>query len=291
VTTVVHCRQDEFDTYIGRPSKWGNPFKSGVDGNRREVIAMYRSWIQTQIFLMWDLHELKGKRLGCWCKTHAQPNRACHGDVLVELVNKYYPEEKEMPTAGDSEMVKDQNFETLKSGNSAAKVALTEKAIEGLEKLESAQIGAVPQPEPDMLRELFRVQAMLNNKIFAKQGINFPNTLTMAQIKAAVDAGDLGPSSLPNTWMRNYLWALTRECSELDDKLLKKWWSKDQVDLQQSRVEIIDQLHFWLSLAMASGMTADDVFRIYMAKLKVNEQRQDQGYSAATKVEDDKHIK
>lgn len=182
------------------------------------------------------------------------------------------------------EMTKDEN-------STAAKVALTKKTIEGLEALESAQVGAVQTPDSDMLRELFRVQALLNNKIFAKQGINFPNTLTMAQIKAAVDAGDLGPSSLPNTWMRNYLRALSKECGELDDKLLWKWWSKDKVDLQQVRVEIIDQLHFWLSLALAAGMTADDVYRVYMAKLKVNEQRQDQGYSMETKKPDDEHIK
>lgn len=80
---VVHCQKSEYDVYIGRLSKWGNPFKEGVDGTREEVISKYRDWIQTQPYLVQSLDELEGKRLGCWCHP-----KACHGDVLVELANK-----------------------------------------------------------------------------------------------------------------------------------------------------------------------------------------------------------
>ena len=79
ITTVVH-RQEPHDVYIGRPSKWGNPFAIGRHGPREEVIAEYRRWIQTWPALLTALPELKGKRLGCWCKP-----AACHGDVLAEL--------------------------------------------------------------------------------------------------------------------------------------------------------------------------------------------------------------
>lgn len=90
---VVHCKKEPYDVYIGRPSKWGNPFthlnnatqaKFEVD-TREEAIEAYREWIlkgEGQ-FLLADLHELKGKTLGCWCKP-----KACHGDILVELVQK-----------------------------------------------------------------------------------------------------------------------------------------------------------------------------------------------------------
>lgn len=81
--TVVHLKKAEYDVYIGRPSKWGNPFEIGPDGTREQVIAKYRTWIQTQPELMSALHELQGKRLGCWCHP-----KACHGDVLDELANK-----------------------------------------------------------------------------------------------------------------------------------------------------------------------------------------------------------
>ena len=42
---VVHCKKDRHDVYIGRGSKWGNPFKIGEDGDRHEVIQKYRDYI------------------------------------------------------------------------------------------------------------------------------------------------------------------------------------------------------------------------------------------------------
>jgi hypothetical protein len=80
-TRIVHCKKEPYDIYIGRPFKWGNPFQIGKDGNRDEVIEKFRNWIITQPDLLKDLHEIKGKTLGCWCK----PN-VCHGDILVELI-------------------------------------------------------------------------------------------------------------------------------------------------------------------------------------------------------------
>ena len=81
ITRIVHCKKESYDIYIGRPSKWGNPFQIGKDGTREEVIEKFRNWINTQSDLLKDLHELKGKTLGCWCKP-----KSCHGDVLVELI-------------------------------------------------------------------------------------------------------------------------------------------------------------------------------------------------------------
>ncbi len=80
---VVHCEKDSFDLYIGRPSKWGNPFIIGKDGTRKEVIDKYRTWILGQPDLMDSISELRGKVLGCWCK----PN-SCHGDILTDLANR-----------------------------------------------------------------------------------------------------------------------------------------------------------------------------------------------------------
>lgn len=82
MTKVVHVTEEN-DLYIGRPSKWGNPFKLGLDGTRLEVIEKYRQWILNNPELLSQLHELEGKRLGCWCKP-----KACHGDVLVELIEQ-----------------------------------------------------------------------------------------------------------------------------------------------------------------------------------------------------------
>lgn len=70
--------------YVGRPSKWGNPFKIGRDGTREEVLIKYRSRI-LNILMFTDtawLDELKGKDLICWCAP-----LPCHADVLLELAN------------------------------------------------------------------------------------------------------------------------------------------------------------------------------------------------------------
>ena len=83
-TRVVNCKKESYDVYIGRPSKWGNPFKIGADGSREDVIHKYRIWILANTSLIKQIRsELRGKTLGCWCR----PN-ACHGDVLAELADK-----------------------------------------------------------------------------------------------------------------------------------------------------------------------------------------------------------
>lgn len=81
---VVHCKKEPFDVYIGRPSKWGNPFLIGKHGTREEVIKKFRAYIMRRPELMEALSELKGKVLGCWCSE----GQACHGDVLIDLVGK-----------------------------------------------------------------------------------------------------------------------------------------------------------------------------------------------------------
>ena len=82
-THVVHCKRDTYDVYIGRPSKWGNPFAIGADGTREQVIEKYRRWLIAQPALMAALPELRGKTLGCWCAP-----QACHGDLLADLADK-----------------------------------------------------------------------------------------------------------------------------------------------------------------------------------------------------------
>jgi len=83
MTWVVHCKKESYDVYIGRPSKWGNPYTVGVDGTRDEVCERYRTYLLGETNLLSSLPELKGKVLGCWCA----PQR-CHGDILAELANE-----------------------------------------------------------------------------------------------------------------------------------------------------------------------------------------------------------
>lgn len=69
--------------YIGRPTKWGNPFVIGRDGTRSEVVEKYKDWLYTQPELMAAAKkELKGRDLVCYCAP-----QQCHGDILLLLVN------------------------------------------------------------------------------------------------------------------------------------------------------------------------------------------------------------
>lgn len=96
MTTVVNIRNSSYDIYIGRGSKWGNPFTHIKDKStkaefivdtRTEAISKYKEWISNQPDLLNALNELKDKRLGCFCKP-----KSCHGDILVQLIEekKYY---------------------------------------------------------------------------------------------------------------------------------------------------------------------------------------------------------
>src|SRR4030042_1681537 len=88
-TTVVHCKKEKYDVYIGRPSKWGNPFEIGRDGTREDVIEKYKKWILGNPSLLKDIvPELKGKRLGCWCSP-----KPCRGDVLAFLADTIVSQE------------------------------------------------------------------------------------------------------------------------------------------------------------------------------------------------------
>lgn len=83
MSTIVVRRRQPHDVYIGRPSKWGNPFVIGKDGDRREVIAKYREYVLKRPDLIAALTELRGKRLACYCAP-----LPCHGDVLAELADQ-----------------------------------------------------------------------------------------------------------------------------------------------------------------------------------------------------------
>lgn len=87
-TKVIHIKDKKGtpdEVYIGRPSKWGNPFIIGKDGDRTEVIRKYKRWFLLHKNLIKSLDELRGKTLVCYCKPHA-----CHGDILLEAIQVNY---------------------------------------------------------------------------------------------------------------------------------------------------------------------------------------------------------
>lgn len=74
--------------YVGRPTRWGNPYVVGVNASAKGCVTIYRE--------NWERHiadepaaldrlraALGGKDLACWCSL----DQPCHVDVLLELAN------------------------------------------------------------------------------------------------------------------------------------------------------------------------------------------------------------
>lgn len=72
--------------FVGRPSRWANPFRVGVHGPRSLCLALYRDYAQRKVAqdIAWIL-PLRGKDLCCRCGLHER----CHADVLLELANPH----------------------------------------------------------------------------------------------------------------------------------------------------------------------------------------------------------
>lgn len=97
-------RMPENTVYVGRPTKWGNPFKVGGTvknhfgkefkiETKEGAINCYKNLVLTrlnpgfifgqELLMKADVSELRGKDLACWCK-EGDP---CHADHLLELAN------------------------------------------------------------------------------------------------------------------------------------------------------------------------------------------------------------
>ena len=75
--------------YVGRPSKFGNPFTIGRDGSREEVIQKFEAWLfvadenssPPMLITIDDLRSLRGEDLVCWCAPEA-----CHAQILMKYI-------------------------------------------------------------------------------------------------------------------------------------------------------------------------------------------------------------
>lgn len=76
-------RMPENTVYVGRPTKWGNPYKINERLNKENAVALFREFVEIHIPAE-ELKELKGKNLACWCKEGSP----CHADILLEFANK-----------------------------------------------------------------------------------------------------------------------------------------------------------------------------------------------------------
>jgi dimeric dUTPase (all-alpha-NTP-PPase superfamily) len=125
---------------------------------------------------------------------------------------------------------------------------------------------------PDRLEEIFSLQNQLNQRL-------------------GIDANEICQDpAKQQQWILNYTRAMGQELAELVDSVPWKWWAKYQTyDPQNAKIEIVDMLHFLVSLAQVMGLDADELHRLYKGKHAVNQQRQDKGYKEKD-ANDSRHL-
>lgn len=106
----------------------------------------------------------------------------------------------------------------------------------------------------DKLEEIFAMQAALNDDIVRTRNL---------------------PEYDMQTWIQKLTLATISELSELIDEVNFKWWKNEkEVNVDNVRDEIVDIVHFVVSMALRSGMSAQELYDRYMAKNKENFDRQ-----------------
>lgn len=90
-------------------------------------------------------------------------------------------------------------------------------------------------------------------------------------------------------WMLRFENALRMESAELVDSIPWKWWKKQEPDWENVKVELVDMLHFWVSMCTVAGLEADDVIELYFRKNELNHKRNNNGYKEGTYVKYDEN--
>ncbi|XTZ18962.1 DUF4326 domain-containing protein [Micromonospora echinospora] len=71
--------------YVGRPTRWGNPFRGDTPASKADAVRMFRVWAATHPDYTDAVRtELAGKTLACWCPL----DQPCHADELLRIANE-----------------------------------------------------------------------------------------------------------------------------------------------------------------------------------------------------------
>lgn len=106
----------------------------------------------------------------------------------------------------------------------------------------------------DRLEKIFEMQKMLNDDIRNRR-----------------DLDDISKEE----WIQKQTLAMISELSELLDEVNFKWWkNKKEVDEQLVKEELVDILHFFVSMCLVYDMDGEQLYKMYMDKNKENFDRQ-----------------
>ena len=100
---------------------------------------------------------------------------------------------------------------------------------------------------------IFQLQQSLNDDIESRRNLSFSR----------------------EEWMQKEVLAMISELSEVLDEVNFKWWKNAKpIDDASLKGELVDVLHFFVSMCLKSGMTAEELFSLYKAKNQENFDRQ-----------------
>lgn len=106
----------------------------------------------------------------------------------------------------------------------------------------------------DKLETIFQMQKALDQDIVKRRGLQHIS---------------------PTEWIQKDVLAILSELGELLDEVNFKWWKNPkELDMPAIREEMVDILHFFISMCTRAGMDAEELFRIYMDKNEENFKRQ-----------------
>lgn len=105
----------------------------------------------------------------------------------------------------------------------------------------------------DKLDRIFELQKALDTEIETKRNLNFSKS----------------------EWVQKEILAIISELSEVLDEVNFKWWKKEEeIDNEKLHEEIIDVLHFFISMCLRAGLDSETLFRLYIEKNEENLKRQ-----------------
>ncbi len=143
----------------------------------------------------------------------------------------------------------------------------------------------------DLLKTIFEKQYELNKRILKERhGQDYDVLCDQNKTDAETRKARI-------EWILNYNRAQIHESIELEDSLPWKWWKDmDEIDWENVRIELIDELHFWVSKCQLVGLNPDSLAELYLKKNQLNQVRQDKGYGSTYQkydehgVEDNKRM-
>ncbi len=106
----------------------------------------------------------------------------------------------------------------------------------------------------DKLEHIFELQKGFQDKLRVERNLNFTT----------------------EEWIQKQTLAMISELAELLDEVNFKWWKNPhELNKESLHEELSDILHFFISMCLEAGMTADDLYNVYVGKNKENHARQD----------------